>query len=90
MTQTTTRHQRGTRRFIHADRAPETLLEPADPLTTQQQARWLLAILVVGVVARVVRYALKFPLWEDESFLSANYLEGGYLDMLRPLNYHTV
>lgn len=90
MSQTTIRKDRAERPFVGADRVPAAALEPADPLTTRQQARWILAILAVGVAARVVRYALKFPLWEDESFLSANYLEGGYLDMLQPLNYHTV
>jgi hypothetical protein len=62
----------------------------AEPLSPARQRQWIATLLLVGVIARVVRYALCFPLWEDECFLSANYLEGGYLDMLRPLNYHTV
>jgi hypothetical protein len=90
MSQATIREDRASRQFRGAKSPSAQTPEPADPLTTRQQARWILAILVVGVVARVVRFALKFPLWEDESFLSANYLDGGYLDMLQPLNYHTV
>ena len=40
--------------------------------------------------ARVVRYALRFPLWEDECFLSANFLQRGYLDLAGPLDYFQV
>jgi uncharacterized membrane protein len=42
-------------------------------------------LLVVGVAARLVRFALRFPLWYDEAALSSNFLERGYLDLLRPL-----
>jgi hypothetical protein len=57
---------------------------------SRSQRQWIAAFLIVGIAARVARYVLCFPLWEDECFLSANYLHGGYMDMLKPLNYHTV
>jgi hypothetical protein len=57
---------------------------------SRRQRQWIAAFLIVGIAARVARYVLCFPLWEDECFLSANYLNGGYMDMLKPLNYHTV
>ena len=56
-------------------------------LSPQRQAQWLLAFLLIGLAARLVRYLLRFPLWEDEAMLAANFLDRGYLDLLKPLNY---
>ena len=36
--------------------------------------------MLVGVVLRLTRYLLRFPLWEDEAMLSANLLDRGYGD----------
>ena len=52
------------------------------------QATWIL--LALGVTARVVRYLLRFPLWDDEAFLCANFLDRGYLDLIQPLDNHQV
>ena len=30
---------------------------------------------------------LQFPLWPDESYLACNYLDRGYLDLLKPLDH---
>ena len=51
-------------------------------LSPQRQAQWLWVFLAVGLAARLVRYLLRFPLWEDEAMLSANFLDRGYLDLL--------
>jgi hypothetical protein len=51
-------------------------------------AVWIL--LGLGFTARLLRYLLRFPLWEDESFLAANYLERGFAGMLEPLLFHQV
>jgi hypothetical protein len=48
------------------------------------------ALLVLGIVARLWRYAMRFPLWGDEYALVANLLDRGYLDLLEPLNCHQV
>jgi hypothetical protein len=65
---------------------PLEVFDPGtDPLSPQQAARWTLVFLVLGTIARVARFALRFPFWYDEAALSANFLERGYLDMLRPL-----
>src|SRR3954466_15379252 len=57
-------------------------------------ARWVLQatawFVVLGVLLRVVRYLLKFPLWCDESMLAANFLDRGYADLFRPLGYRQV
>ncbi|MGO9113626.1 MAG: ArnT family glycosyltransferase [Thermoguttaceae bacterium] len=67
---------------------------PLDPfpgeenlLSPQAQRRWLLALMIVGLVLRLTRYLLRFPLWEDEAMLSANLLDRGYGGLLQPLHY---
>ena len=47
--------------------------------------RLTLVLLVVGVVWRVLRYALGFPLWEDEAFICLNFVELDYLGLTREL-----
>ncbi len=49
------------------------------------EATW--AFVVLGVVLRVVRYLLNFPLWGDEAFVAANFIARGYRDLLQPLDY---
>jgi hypothetical protein len=67
---------------------------PLDPfpgekelLSPLAQRRWLMAFLVVGVLLRLTRYLLRFPLWEDEAMLSANLIDRGYGQLLQPLHY---
>jgi hypothetical protein len=52
--------------------------------------RWLALFLLIGVLARVVRYYLCFPLWDDESFLCVNFIHRSYTELLQPLDYHQV
>jgi 4-amino-4-deoxy-L-arabinose transferase-like glycosyltransferase len=59
-------------------------------LSDTRQRQLLVAFLVLGVLARCVRYFLRFPLWEDECFLCVNFAGRGYLDILQPLQYHQV
>ena len=47
----------------------------------------MLALLIVGLVLRLTRYLLCFPLWEDEASLSANFIDRGYAGLLQPLRY---
>src|SRR5262249_14289034 len=47
--------------------------------------RLTLILLLVGVLWRVLRYLLHFPLWEDEAFLCLNFLELDYLGLTREL-----
>lgn len=64
--------------------------EGRSALTSEEQSRLILGFLVLGVAARVVRFGLNFPLWEDECFLCYNFIHRGYLDLLRPLDFHQV
>ena len=45
------------------------------------------AFVALGVVLRVVRYLLNFPLWGDEAFVATNFIARGYRDLLGPLDY---
>ncbi len=48
--------------------------------------RGVVMVLAVGIAARLVRFALRFPLWYDEAALSASLLDRGFFDLLRPLD----
>jgi hypothetical protein len=48
-------------------------------------ATW--AFVAIGVGLRLARYLLRFPLWGDEAMLADNFLDRGYADFLRPLDY---
>ena len=54
---------------------------------THRLARVVWGLLALGVLLRVVRYAMNFPLWSDEAFVAANFITKGYLDLIRPLDY---
>ena len=51
------------------------------------EARWIAALVILGVTIRLVRYLLRFPLWEDEAFLAVNLLDTDYRRLLEPLGY---
>ena len=44
----------------------------------------------LGILARLTRYYLCFPLWDDESFLCVNLITRSYAQLLQPLDYHQV
>jgi hypothetical protein len=66
---------------------PLDIAMPGDSLSERRQRQLLWALLAIGVLARAVRYFLRFPLWDDECFLLANLLDRGYADLTEPLNY---
>ena len=45
------------------------------------------ALLLLGVLARSIRYLLQFPLWPDETYLAVNYLDRSFLELTRPLDH---
>jgi hypothetical protein len=44
----------------------------------------------LGLLVRLVRYLVRYPIWHDEAFLAVNFLDRGYADLLRPLDYSQV
>ena len=70
---------------------------PLDPFPAAAQwfgadrLAWIAwAFVGLGIAVRLVRFLLDFPLWPDESYLAHNYLDRGYLDLLRALDYGQV
>ena len=59
-------------------------------LLPRRQERLIWAFVALALAARAVRFLLCFPLWEDECFLAANFIDRGYAALLGPLNYHQV
>ncbi len=59
-----------------------------EPLDERTVERWVWALLALGLAARLLRYLLRFPLWDDESFLMVSLIDRGYVDLMRPLEYH--
>ena len=78
------------------DPTPVSVIEPlaapgwSGEWPERQVSRAVWSFVVVGVVLRVVRYAMNQPLWGDEAFLAASFLDRGYVDLLQPLEYHQV
>ncbi len=48
------------------------------------------AFVGLGVLIRLVRYLVNYPIWHDEAFLAVNFWDRGYIDLLRPLDYGQV
>src|SRR4051812_46317535 len=67
--------------------AADTAGETADHATLR---RWTLALVLVGVLWRTVRYLLRFPVWGDEAFSCLNLASRDYLGLLRPLEFKQV
>jgi hypothetical protein len=44
----------------------------------------------LGVLLRIARYAMDYPLWWDEAFVAVNFIRRDYLTLLRPLDYGQV
>jgi hypothetical protein len=62
----------------------------AEPLGERHLRQILWALVLLGLAARAVRYLLAFPIWPDEAYLCANFINRGYLDLLEPLDHHQV
>jgi len=52
--------------------------------------RWIGWFVLLGLFARIMRFTLCFPLWDDESFLCVNFISRSYAELLQPLDYHQV
>jgi hypothetical protein len=65
-------------------RAAASLMEP----------RWIwpamILFVTLGILARLVRYLVDYPIWHDEAFLAVNFWDRDYADLLRPLDYGQV
>jgi 4-amino-4-deoxy-L-arabinose transferase-like glycosyltransferase len=74
------------------DRSPLEVVPPGggDDWLAPWVAQATMGFVVLGVLVRAVRYLLNYPLWCDEAMLAANFLDRGYADLLRPLDFRQV
>lgn len=49
--------------------------------------RLTVVLVLLGVLARLVRYGLNFPLWGDEAFVAVNFLLRDFAGLFKPLVY---
>ena len=49
--------------------------------------RWLIIFILIGLLWRLVRFGLVFPIWGDEAMLGLNVLGRSYRELLQPLKY---
>ena len=62
-----------------------------DPQSASRRLEWTIwAFVGLGVVLRIARYAMDYPLWWDEAFVAVNLIRRDYLALLRPLDYGQV
>lgn len=70
--------------------------EPAVAPVSGQEQQWnllgrcTLALLVVGILCRTLRFLLGFPIWGDEASVCLNFLELDYGGLLHQLRYGQV
>lgn len=70
-----------------ASAAVDLQCPPAGPLSERMMSRLIWAFVALGAAARLCRYLLRFPLWEDEAFLAYNLMNRGFAELLQPLDY---
>jgi hypothetical protein len=67
---------------------------PVDLGDAEWAAPWVAqataGFVALGVLIRLARYLLNFPLWCDETMIAANFLDRGYPDLFQPLDYRQV
>jgi hypothetical protein len=56
-----------------------------DPRRRLSLDSMLVLMIVIGLLRRVWRYAVGFPLWGDESFVAINFYVRDYFEMVEPL-----
>jgi hypothetical protein len=67
---------------------PAPRLEPRRSRSRSARLRRATWILVgIGVLLRLLIFALHFPLWGDEAFVAVNFIGRGYRALLEPLDY---
>jgi hypothetical protein len=58
--------------------------------TAERLRQATFAFVVLGVLVRIARYSMNYPLWWDEAFVAVNFIRRDYFDLLRPLDYGQV
>ena len=59
-------------------------------LANRRLVRVTWAFVGLGVLLRIGRYAMDYPLWWDEAFVAVNFIRRDFLALLKPLDYGQV
>jgi len=59
-------------------------------MTSNRVNRFIWMMIGVGVLLRIGRFALNYPLWGDEACLAANLIDRDFADLWKPLNFGQV
>ncbi len=77
-----------TNRVVNTGPTPPSV--PWSDHTYQIIDRWTMVLLVAAVSWRLIRFALKMPMWGDEAMLDLNIMHRSLGGMLRPLGFGQV
>jgi hypothetical protein len=69
---------------------PQPPLATSQPWSPRAVARITLALLALGILWRIVKFALAMPVWGDEAMLAVNLLDRSFPDLVKPLQYAQV
>jgi hypothetical protein len=73
--------------LLHEMNAARNAQDAPSWWTPRRLSLLITSFLAVGVAARVTRYLLRFPLWEDEAALAYNLMQRGFIELLAPLDF---
>ncbi len=83
--------QKNERACLAENRLPLGVVAVVDePFDLVAINRMVWAFLFLGLAARTIRFALMFPIWQDEAYLAMNYFDRGYLGLTDTLECHQV
>ncbi|HVW01098.1 MAG TPA: hypothetical protein VHB77_12185, partial [Planctomycetaceae bacterium] len=68
----------------------EIALQRLDATESGTLARWTWGFVALGLLLRTTRYLLCFPLWCDECYIAAHFIDRDYAGLLQPLDYFQV
>jgi hypothetical protein len=61
------------------------------PEAVRESQRWIIGatwfFVALGILLRLVRYLVDYPIWHDEAFLACSLWDRDYVALLRPLDY---
>ena len=55
-----------------------------------RDGQWMGGFVLLGILLRLLRLGLDYPLWRDEAYLAANILERNHAGLARPLDFQQV
>lgn len=61
-----------------------------DPVGDRLALRFVWGLIALGIAARLIRYLLRFPLWQDEAYLAVNFLDRDFAELTGPLDNRQV